>query len=92
MIIEFWKTKENPITCYQSRPNKESSVKVPNKILKPKMRPVTVEFPNGEKQEHISVTDAALALKINSSTLSAILNGRGKQPAQYKVFKSKINQ
>lgn len=89
MIIEFWKTKENPITCYQSRPYREMIGKVPKKILKPKMQPVVVEFPNGEKQEHKSVTDAAIALKMNSSTLCSILNGRGKQSTQYKVFKSK---
>jgi hypothetical protein len=98
MIIEFWKTKENPITCYRSRKNREETIgkipTTPKRLLsnKHRMQPVIVEHPTGEKQEYKSVTDAATALKIKDNTLCSILNGRGKQPTEYKVFKSIINQ
>lgn len=53
MIIEFWKTNENSITCYKSRPNKsgETNNKVMGKATKGSTikKPVIVESPNGEK-------------------------------------------
>ena len=87
MIIEFWKTGENPITCYNSRPNKESIVKVPKQLKKQTTQPVLVEFADGKNQEYETVVEAAAALKIESSKLYNILNGKGKPSLKYSVYK-----
>lgn len=95
MIIEFWKTKENPITCYHSRKNKEMIGKVPTTSKKHQngnQQPVMVEFPNGEKQEYKSVLEAATAVEMKSDALYAMLNGRKKNLTEYKIYKSIINQ
>ena len=94
MAIEFWKTKENPITCYKSRPNQCGN---PVKRGKPKRNtnqqkvPITVESPDGEKEEFPSVVEAASATGINHNTLYAVLNGRAKNPTEYKIYKSTLN-
>jgi hypothetical protein len=92
MIIEFWKTNENPITCYYSRKNlEESPPKIPKKRQREVRQPVMVESPNGEKEEHKSVVDAAVAIGMNCNTLYAVLNGRAKNHTEYKIYKSQIN-
>jgi hypothetical protein len=92
MIIEFWKTNENPITCYDSRKNKEEAIpKIPKKRQKNIKQPVTVESPNGEKEEHPSVVEAAKAVGMNCNTLYAVLNGRAKNTTKYKIYKSTLN-
>lgn len=95
MIIEFWKTKENPITCYQSRKNKEEVIgKIPITPKKPQKgneKPVMVESPNGKKQEYKSVLEAATAVGMKSDALYAMLNGRKKNLTEYKIYKSGIN-
>lgn len=95
MIIEFWKTKENPITCYSSRPNECGE---PVKRGNPKRKtndhkkvPITVESANGEKEEYPSVVEAAAAAGINHNTLYAVLNGRAKNTTEYKIYKSTLN-
>ena len=95
MIIEFWKTKENPITCYQSRKNKDEVIgKIPTTSKKHQngnQQPVMVESPNGEKQEYKSVLEAASAVGMKSDALYAMLNGRKKNRTEYKIYKSGIN-
>lgn len=92
MIIEFWKTGENPITCYYSRKHREESPpKIPKKKLREVRQPVIVESPNGEKEEYKSVVEAAEAVGMNCNTLYAVLNGRAKNPTEYKIYKSTLN-
>ena len=94
MIIEFWKTNENSVTCYKSRPNQCDN---PVKRGKPKRKtnqqkvPITVESPNGDTEEYPSVVEAASATGINHNTLYAFLNGRAKNPTEYKIYKSTLN-
>lgn len=95
MTVEFWKTNENPITCYKSKPNQCGE---PLKREKPKRKtnsdkkvPITVEFLNGEKEEYPSVAAASDAVKMNVNTLYAFLNGRAKNPTEYKIYKSTLN-
>lgn len=92
MIIEFWKTGENPITCYDSRKNQEElPPKIPKKKQRDVRQPVTVESSNGKKEEFKSVVEAADAVGMNHNTLYAVLNGRAKNTTQYKIYKSQIN-
>lgn len=95
MIIEFWKTNENSVTCYKSRPNKcgEATTKVMGKATKGSTikKPVIVESPNGEKEEYPSVFEASVAVGMNYNTLCAFLNGRAKNPTEYKIYKSTLN-
>lgn len=92
MIIEFWKTGENPITCYQSKPCVNIGNDIPMKAKFKKgstiKKAVTVEHPNGEKDEYPSVFEAAIAVKMNYSTLCSFLNGRAKNQTEYKIYKS----
>jgi hypothetical protein len=95
MIIEFWKTNENPITCYYSKPCVNTGTIRPVKAKAKKgstiKKPITVESPNGDKQEYPSVFDASVAVKMNYNTLCAFLNGRAKNPTEYKIYKSTLN-
>jgi hypothetical protein len=95
MIIEFWKTNENAITCYKSRPNRSGETNSPSKVKTRKgatiKKPITVESPDGEKEEYKSVFDASKAVGMNYSTLCAFLNGRAKNPTEYKIYKSTLN-
>lgn len=92
MIIEFWKTGENPITCYDSRKNNEQSPpKIPKKKQREVRQPVIVESPNGEKEEYPSVVEAANVVGMNCNTLYAFLNGRAKNTTKYKIYKSTLN-
>ena len=96
-IIEFWKTGENPITCYVSKPMKDI-VEIPfhkQPSFKKKLhnlQPVIIEDDKGEKVEIESVVATAPILKISKAKLYDILNGRGKNDTGYKVYKSQINQ
>jgi hypothetical protein len=90
MIIEFWKTGENPITCYDSRKVTECSPRKPTKKnYKKNTQSVMVESPNGEQEEYKSVVLAALAVGMNCNTLYAMLNGRAKNQTEFKIYKSK---
>jgi hypothetical protein len=92
MIIEFWKTNENPITCYDSRKNKEEAIpKIPKKRQKNNTQPVMVESPDGKKEEYKSVVEAAAVVGMNCNTLYAFLNGRAKNTTKYKIYKSTLN-
>lgn len=92
MIIEFWKTGENPITCYDSRKNQEESpAKIPKKKQREVRQAVMVESPNGDKDEYKSVVEAAVAVGMNCNTLYALLNGRVRNHTEYKIYKSQIN-
>jgi hypothetical protein len=93
MIIEFWKTNENPITCYQSKPcvnigNFPARIARKGSTIK---KAVTVVSATGEKEEYPSVFEASLAVKMNYSTLCSFLNGRAKNPTEYKIYKSQLN-
>lgn len=97
-IIEFWKTGENPITCYNSKPNIDTTVALP--VVKERLtlktsnrrQPVTIEDIEGKKVEIESVILAAPVLKISRAKLYNLLNERGKNDTGFKVYKSKINQ
>lgn len=92
MIIEFWKTNENSITCYKSRPNKEEAIlKIPKKRQKNLKQPITIESPTGVKEDFPSVAAASDAIKMNVNTMYAFLNGRAKNPTEYKIYKSTLN-
>lgn len=97
MIIEFWKTGENPITCYSSVKNKSEplTVRVPYQGKKINTQPVIVEFADGRNQRFESVVEAAFQLKVDKSALYNKLNGKGKPLLGftiYKLEKSIINQ
>ena len=95
MIIEFWKTGENPITCYSSVKNKRETVRVPKKrAIKIKTfntQSVIVKSPEGEK-EYKSVVLCAAELGLKSDFIYQRLNGHLKNDGEYQFFKSKINQ
>ena len=93
-FIEFWKTGENPITCYVSRP----TVSLEPEILKRPIRKskncrqaVTTIDQSGKKEEYESVVKAADALKIDKNSLYAFLNGHRDNPTSYQIFKSNLN-
>jgi hypothetical protein len=93
-IIEFWKTDENAITCYKSRPNlciktrrPVDPKKVTGKGVKLRKK-VIVESQSGEIKEYESVFEASKAVLMNYNTLIAFLNGRAKNPTKYKIYKS----
>lgn len=91
MAIEFWKTKENPITCYISTGTryKTEAVKEPREGKVNSQRvPIMVERNDGTVDEYESVVLAAKALSVKESSLYAYLNGHGKNPTEYKIYKS----
>jgi hypothetical protein len=95
MIIEFWKTGENPITCYKSMivsHNKTMQLKPKIKKENKLKRPLTIEYKNGYVEEYPSVLDASVALRTNYSTLCAYLNGKAKNPTDFTIYRSKINK
>lgn len=50
MAIEFWKTNENPITCYNSRGMLSNAVQVKKPRIStghPQRVPIMVEYTNG---------------------------------------------
>ena len=92
MIIEFWKTDENPITCYKSRKIIEVvAKKIPKKQPTKIKVPVTVVSQEGVKEEFESVVKAADAVGMNPSTLASFLNGRAKNKTEYTIYKSILN-
>lgn len=102
-IIEFWKTGENPITCYNSRPcisiekempkrqKVQKEIRQENYMPQGRKQAVVVLDKNGNKSEYESVVKTSEALNINSSTLYAVLNGRLENKTEYKIFKSSLN-
>ncbi|MEZ0182627.1 hypothetical protein AB9T89_10305 [Flavobacterium oncorhynchi] len=102
-IIEFWKTGENPITCYNSRPcisiekempkkqKKEKEIRPDNFMPQGRKQAVIVLDKKGNKTEYESVVRTSEALNINSSSLYAILNGRLENKTEYQIFKSTLN-
>ena len=92
MIIEFWKTGENPITCYDSTKAFEKMPdRVPTKKNSNNQKPVTVVSKTGVKEEFESVVKAADAVGMNPSTLASFLNGRAKNETEYTIYKSILN-
>jgi len=90
MIIEFWKTGDNPITCYSI--SKQNDVeRIPNKILKGRKVSVTVVCPKGKKSEYESVKKAAEAVAVPAQFLYDYLNGRCNNSTEYLIYKSQIN-
>jgi hypothetical protein len=89
MIIEFWKTGENPITCYNSLKNKSEpvTVKIPSQGKKAKMQPVMIEHLDGKKKRFETVVEAAFELKVDTQVLYNILNKRGKLIPGIKIYK-----
>lgn len=88
MIIEFWKTGENPITCYHSVKLNEKGIRVPNKTDKNRKLAVTVISQKGEKQEFESVAKAAEAVGVHKQFLYDYFNGRRKNSTVYQFYKS----
>lgn len=92
MIIEFWKTGENPITCYHSVKNKEQpEQRIPKKLIKSRKQAVTVVSPDGKKEEYESVVQAADAVGVNKQMLYDFFNGRAKNTTQFEIYKSTLN-
>ena len=95
MIIEFWKTNENPITCYSSVIGKKERVRIPKKraikIQKHNAQAVIVKSSTGEK-EFKSVVLCAKELELKTDYIYQRLNGHCKNSGEYQFFKSKINQ
>jgi hypothetical protein len=94
MIIEFWKTGENPITCYKSMivvDNETTQLRSKVKKGSTIKKPITIEHKNGDKEEYSSVFAASVAIGTNYSTLCSFLNGRAKNPTDYTIYRSKIN-
>ncbi|MBX9886655.1 MAG: hypothetical protein K2Y30_01820 [Flavobacteriaceae bacterium] len=98
MIVEFWKTNENPITCYSSKPfiqNEASSlIKIKPRIGKTQAYrsiPVTVETKQGEVNTYPTVFEASQALGMTYNGLCALLNGKAKNLTEYKIYKSTLN-
>ena len=87
MIIEFWKTGENPITCYHSTKPKQEVVRVPKSIRKGRKLAVMVVSPNGKKTEYESVAKAADAVGVHKQFLYDYFNGRSKNSTKYQIYK-----
>jgi hypothetical protein len=93
-IIEFWKTGENPITCYTSKGMQSETDQSKNKISKANEPvfnlgvPITVIDKEGNINHYISVLQASDAINIPTSALYAYLNGHRKNNTEYKIFKS----
>lgn len=87
MIIEFWKTGDNPITCYSISKENET-IRIPNKILKGRKVAVTVICPKGQKSEYESVKKAAEAVGVPAQFLYDYLNGRCNNTTKYQINKS----
>lgn len=93
MIIEFWKTGENPITCYNSRKAVEGvHDRVPTKKNSNNKKPVTVVSKTGVKEEFESVIKAADAVGISSNALYSFLNGRAENKTEFTIYKSNVNK
>lgn len=89
MIIEFWKTGENPVTCYHSVKPKKEVARVPEKkLLKSRKLPVTVVSPNGKKKQYESVVKAAEAVGVTKQFLYDYFNGRCRNSTEYQIYKS----
>jgi hypothetical protein len=78
------KTNENPITCYQSKPcvNIENSARDSRSTIKK----ATWLYLLPEKKGRIPSVLKLLAVKMNYSTLCSSLNGRAKNPTEYKIY------
>ena len=94
MIIEFWKTGENPITCYNSR---KTTAVDKNRIRKRQtlkhhnLRAVTFITSSGEQQNYESVVQASEKTGLTRNQIYDIINGRLKNKTEYQIFKSQIN-
>ena len=95
MIIEFWKTNENAITCYKSKPFIYKGAITPLRSIAKKKyfpkTPVIVEKPSGKKEEYESMRQAACAMEVTPQKLYDFLNGKGPNPTEYKIYKSTLN-
>lgn len=91
-VIEFWKTGENPITCYRSKSQSKSDTgrgeKKEKALGKTVKKSITVEDENGEKEIYPSVKAASDALKFKYSTMCGFLNGRCNNPTGLKIYKT----
>lgn len=89
-IIEFWKTGENPITCFRSRKNNNVFPKVSlNIVLEKSKKKQEVLFISsvGERKKYESIIEASIELNIPPNTVYAILNGRLKNKTGYAIQK-----
>jgi hypothetical protein len=96
MIVEFWKSNENPITCYKSKPcvtaGQDPGAKVKLKKGSSIKQRITIEFPTGEKVEYPSVLEASAAVKINYNTFRSWLHGSRTNSSEYKIYRTHLNQ
>jgi len=83
-VIEFWKTNENPITCYKSSKKKEVEKKKYNK------NKVSIINKEGNEKQYNNVTEAAKAINVNKFVVYDILNGRLKNNTGLIIHKNNI--
>lgn len=96
MIIEFWKTNENPITCYNSRKRvSDEEIEVSNHPKISRMHknktPVTVIHPDGKAEQMESAKAASEVVGITINAMYAILNGHSQNKTKFQFFKSSTN-
>jgi hypothetical protein len=91
---ESIKNSENHMKHYSGNPTKLDGLrfKIQTQGLEGTIKKaITVEHPNGDKDEYVSVAQTAIAIKMNYSTLCSLLNGRAKNPTEFKIYKSQVN-
>jgi hypothetical protein len=88
--IEFWKTKENPITCYKSKPNKGFEKKLKTKIKFIRKQPVMIINELGIEEKFETAVEASKYIGINAPRLYAILSGRLKNNTGYIINKIQL--
>ena len=89
-VIEFWKTGENPITCYDSFKTTEIDA-IPKKNSKSRLQPVLLVDADGNEHSFKSVVLAADFIGISMGTLYNILGGHKKNTTGFEITKQSKN-
>lgn len=92
-IIEFWKTGENPITCYRSRKEHHVNdiakvVKEINHNIKPWRTPVIVIDNTGVSKCYDSVVIASDVTGLSLYNIYAMINGRRNNIKGFQIYKA----
>jgi hypothetical protein len=93
MIIEFWKTGENPITCYESIKTTGIDTKRIKKTIRKNnhnLRAVTFISKEGIKSYYDSVVQASEQTGVDRGKIYLIINGKIKNKTAYQIFKTEI--
>lgn len=91
MIIEFWKTGENPITCYDSRKTTEIDIERIRKRtpkINNNLRAVTFISKTGVVNNYESVVQASDKTGVKRHRIYEIISGRMNNNTEYQIFKS----